>query len=242
MVRKFKTLFIDIETSLMEVYAYRIGYGVDITDKQIKRENRIVCVSYKWSHEKEIHTIYWNRFKKCDRVLLKKLSKLLVEADEVVGHNGDKFDLKFINRRLIFHRLQPLPPLTTTDTLKLCRKVANFSSNKLGYVGKYLKVGTKLQHSGLQLWIDVEKGCDKAFKKMLKYCEQDVAVLEKIYNIIIKYAPNIRKGGRVLKNTPTCPNCDSFKLHKWGHYTTKAGIRHKRFRCYDCGTAFKIAV
>ena len=61
------------------------------------------------------------RFKK-DRTddyhVVKTIRDTLADADMIIHHNGDRFDIRKINARLIYHGLYPLPKLVALDTLK----------------------------------------------------------------------------------------------------------------------------
>jgi DNA polymerase III epsilon subunit-like protein len=50
--------------------------------------------------------------------VVKKLHGLLNQADIVIGHNSDKFDLKKVAARCIYHGLKPISPVKTIDNLE----------------------------------------------------------------------------------------------------------------------------
>lgn len=235
-----KILILDIETSPNIVYSWRVGRKINLTPENIIKERAIICVSYKWDSDKKPKTIYWDD-NQCDRKLLKELSKIIIKADEIVTQNGESFDLKWINGRLAFHSLDPLGPLTSSDTLRLARKVFYLNSFKLDYMGDFFKLGRKKETGGFQLWKDImETNCPKALKKMGKYCEQDVMLLERIYEKILRYNPSINKGRALTGDKESCPNCALASTQKWGIYTTRAGLRYQKYRCTTCGTVFKL--
>jgi hypothetical protein len=53
----------------------------------------------------------------CDRQMLIDFIKAANTADEMIAHNGDRFD-KWIRTRCIFHRVPMFPNYKTLDTLK----------------------------------------------------------------------------------------------------------------------------
>ena len=87
--------------------------------------------------------------KEDDGRIVKKLWKLLDEADIVIAHNGEKFDIPKINSRFIIHGLNPPKPYKQIDTKKVAAKQFGFSSNKLdalaGYFGFPLKKDTDFE-------------------------------------------------------------------------------------------------
>ena len=53
-----------------------------------------------------------------DKRIIKSVWKLLNEADIVIAHNGDKFDLKKLKARFLSNGFVPPMPYKTVDTLK----------------------------------------------------------------------------------------------------------------------------
>jgi len=229
-----KTLFIDIETSPNIGFFWRSGYKLNIQPENIIKERAIICICYKWMGEREVHSLTWDN-KQCDKSMLKKISKIILDADEIVGHNGDRFDIKWINGRLLKHGLDPLGQLTTTDTLKISRKMFNLNSHKLDYLGKYLKLGEKLDTGGFNTWkkVCLDK-CENSLKKMVKYCKQDVKLLEKVYKKILTYGNSINKGRILHGKELSCHSCGSLDVISHGYAYRKNGLKKKRVQCKDC--------
>ena len=71
------------------------------------------------------------------------------EADVVIAHNGDKFDMRKANAR--FGHYEPPMPVQQVDTLKVARKYFKFESNKLGDLGEHLGLGNKEVTGGFAL-------------------------------------------------------------------------------------------
>lgn len=234
-----KILFFDIETSPNVVLSWAIGRKISLTHDNILKERQIICISYKWAHEKRVHTLDWGT-KQCDKALLKKFVKVLAKADVAIGHNGDKYDVRFIAGRLLFHGLEPCSDLNTIDTLKYTRNAFYLNSNRLDYIGQFLNVGSKLETGGYSLWkqICVDKNA-AALKKMKKYCEQDVLLLEKVYNKIKPYVKSKVHMGLLNGGTrDSCKACGSERKAKYGVVTTRSG-RFQKYQCKDCGHVFR---
>jgi DNA polymerase elongation subunit (family B) len=117
---KPKRLFFDIETSPNIGFFWQAGYKKNIDYDNIITERAIICICYKWEGEKEVYSLTWNK-KQCDKIMLRTFIAVAEEADELVGHNGDKFDLAWIRTRCLFHGIEMFPKYTTLDTLKLSR-------------------------------------------------------------------------------------------------------------------------
>lgn len=225
-----KILSYDIETSYNIVKAWRAGYNLVITHKDIIKERAIICISYKWLGEKVQH-LTWDS-KQSDKKMLEKFINILNEADLKVTHNGDKFDLKWIRGRAIKHGISMPPDITAIDTCKESRKLFNLNSNKLDYIAQYLGVGGKIATGGLQLWDDVILNKDpKALKKMVRYCDNDVVILEKVYN---KMLPYMKAKLSISEDRRVCPHC-SGRMHLEKHRILASGTKQVQLQCNDCG-------
>ena len=86
-----------------------------------------------------------------DYGVVSTIHKLLDETDIVVFHNGDRYDIKRLNTRFIFHGLHQPSPYKSIDTLKVARRKFAFPSNKLTAIGKYLGLGEKMETGGFKL-------------------------------------------------------------------------------------------
>jgi len=233
---KLKILYLDIETAPSLGWVWG-KYEQDVID--FDREWYMLCFTAKWSDSNKYITyglIDFPEYEKDpmdDKALMRKLWDLIDEADIVVGHNGDNFDIKKMNSRFIVNGMVPPSPYRTVDTKKVARKYFGFNSNKLDDLGKTLNLGKKLPTGGFTLWKKCMEGDKAAWKKMKSYNKQDVALLEKIYLRMrpwMKNHPNI--GINVDKIA--CHACGSTNTQKRGYNYTKL-TRFQRMCCIDCG-------
>lgn len=236
-----KRLFYDIETSFNVGIFWRTGYNLTINPGDIIHERAIICICYKWEGEDEIHSLTWSK-SQCDKAMLKEFIKVMAQADEIVAHNGDKFDLKWVRTRALFHGIDVMPNVKTIDTLKWAKKYFNFNSNKLDYIAKLLKVGAKMDTGGLDLWKDIVFRKDQqALDKMVAYCKMDVEVLEAVFNKLNSYAiPQhnyaVQHGGEKYE----CPECGSTNYAYNKKVVTAAGTVHHWLKCKECKKHNKI--
>ena len=131
-----KILVFDIETSFMENYTWGT-FKQDIAINQIKNDWNMICWSAKWLFSDEvIHDRLTGKEsrRKDDKRITKSLWKLLDEADIVIAHNGDAFDIKKANARFLYHDLELPSPYRSIDTLKIARRNFKITSNKLDYL------------------------------------------------------------------------------------------------------------
>ncbi len=105
--KRIKRLYIDLETSPNIVYSWSIGYNLTLSHDNLIKERAIICACWKWEGESTVHHLSWN--KGDDRELVLKFAEILDQADEIIGHNGDKYDLKFFRARCILHNITSLP-------------------------------------------------------------------------------------------------------------------------------------
>ncbi len=238
---EIKRLFFDIETSPNVVYSWRIGWNLTITPENIINERAIICISYKWENEDKIHTLAWDK-NQCDKKMLIDFIKVANQADEMIAHNGDRFDIKWIRTRCIFHRIPMFPSYKTLDTLKKAKSGFNFNSNKLDYIAKFLGVGAKVSHSGFDMWVKCMQGDKVALAEMVNYCEGDIIVLEDVFLTMQNYIkPNTHNG--VINNNLkySCPNCGSEHPELNKNLVTAMGTIKRLMDCSDCGYNYEIS-
>ncbi len=239
-MRKPKILHYDVETSLMSVYTFGL-FKQDIAIDNIIDDWFMICAAWQWDNERTIHSVSvlddTKRFRnnhKDDYHVISKLYEALKEADIIVGHNADAFDLKKFNARAILHGFAPLPPKRSVDTLKVARRNFKFTSNKLDYITRYLGIGSKMSNpSGL--WRRATEGNVKAIKHMVKYNKVDVKELKNIYRKLLPFINNHPNLGLYSdEERPTCPKCGGVHLIKQGTKTTATRV-YQQYSCKSCG-------
>jgi DNA polymerase elongation subunit (family B) len=231
---KRRRLFFDIETSPNIGFFWEAGWKKQIDYSNIIHERKVICICYKWEEEKETHFLTWDR-KQCDRAMLQKFVGVANTATELVGHNGDKFDLAWIRTRCLFHKIDMFPTYTTFDTLKISRSKFKFNSNRLNYIAQYLGIGGKIK-TDFNLWKDIVLNKDqKAMDKMVKYCQKDVVLLEKVFSRIRSHVPHKSHYGVIFgQDKGSCPECGSDDLIINNRRTTASGVKKIQYICKTC--------
>lgn len=231
---KTKILLLDIETAPSLGWVWE-KYDTNVID--FKSDWYILSYGYKWLGENKVHVVGlvdfpgYDKDRENDKKLMNTLWELLDEADVVIAHNGDKFDLKKINTRFLTHGLRPPTPYKTVDTLKIARSNFAFDSNKLDDLGRYLGVGRKIPNTGFHLWKGCMVGDREAWRQMKQYNGHDVELLEKVYNIVYpwdKKHPAVNMGER-----DTCPKCGSRDVQRRGFNFTILS-KAQRYQCQNC--------
>lgn len=201
----------------------------------------ILCFSYRWLGEKRTHSVGLPDFKlfkkdpSNDLEVVRELHRLFNEANVVVAHNGNAFDQKKSQARMILHGFDPPSPYQQVDTKLMAKRSFNFTSNKLDDLGEYFGIGKKYK-TDADLWRKCMSGDMKAWKYMRKYCDRDVEMLEKIYLKMRPWDqqhPNMANiAGRPQDCRLGCKN-PGFVSAGWKY--TKTG-RYRRWQCKNCRT------
>tara|TARA_R110000868_G_scaffold91276_5_gene253198 strand:+ start:3843 stop:4628 length:786 start_codon:yes stop_codon:yes gene_type:complete len=239
-----KRLFYDIETSFCQGHFWRPGYNQNILPHQITDYAKIISIHWKWEGKDEIHNLDWGINKQCDKKMLTSFIKEMNKADEIITHNGKRFDTPWIRTRCLFHGIHMRHTYNELDTYKMCKKYLNLPSNSLKEVCKYYGLTNKKDAGGIQTWIDViYKKDEDALKHLLFYGDGDITSLEEVFKKLRPYTnPNMHyavlRGGSKFN----CPECGNGKVHHRKLYTTRAGTRLHYMRCSTklCYTDFKI--
>lgn len=201
------------------------------------------CIAWKELGKRKVESVSVlddeKRFKKdCkdDYHVIKTVRDAFEDVDILIAHNGDRFDIKKFNSRLIYHGLPPLPKILCIDTLKEVRKVASFTSNRLDFLATKL-TGSGKMNTPPGTWKRAMDGDEDAIKLMVKYCKVDVKKLEDLYVVLRPYMkshPNVAKA-----DTCNCPKCDSKHVKKNGLRIKASGIRYQQYTCNNCGAYFQ---
>lgn len=233
---KTKILLLDIENAPNVSYTWG-KYEQDVIDFQ--KEWYMLSYAYKWLGDKNVKVASLPMFgsykkdKTNDGMLLMTLWKLLDEADIVIGHNVDRFDIRKINARFLAQGFSPPSPYKTIDTLKVARKYFFLNSNKLAHLSKFLGMDGKVETGGFQLWLDCMAGDKKAWKLMEKYNKHDIELLENVYMELRKWINNHPNVNIVSEKLDSCPICGSDKIMKRGFNISRTG-KTQRYQCKNC--------
>lgn len=236
-----KVLVWDIETA--PTLSYHWGrWKVNIGQPNVVQEGYLLTWAAKWlgsdvimSDSVHLHNTRDELGKPNDYEVCKSIWELLDEADVIVAHNGDRFDLPTVYARLAYHGFAPPHPSKCIDTLKIAKKNFRFPSNRLDALAEYLRVPHQKIKTDFGLWRGCMEGDLDSYESMVEYNNMDVQVLEEVYlklRAFDKSAPNLS-----LYN-PTgelsCL-CGSHNLTPTGRVVTTAVSVFDTHRCNDCG-------
>ncbi len=236
--RSAKILLLDIETSLMEFYAFspKVDY---IPHNAMIKDWSILCWGAKWLFEPEIFgesVTPQEAIDRKDKHLLGGIWELINQADICITQNGIQFDLKKLNSRFLLNGYNPPSHFLNVDTLKVAKETFGFSYNRLDFLGEKFGIGKKTDME-FEDWVHCAKGSQEHINKMFDYCKRDVApLLEDVYLHMlpwIKGHPNLNLFTN--HDRDVCPHCES-EDRVWGErYITPQGV-WEGFRCQSCGS------
>lgn len=234
-----KILLFDIETAPMICYAWS-KYQTPISDSQIVQDWFIISWSAKWLFEDKVFSMCVNSkeaLEANDKRVVEGLWQTLNEADIVIAHNLKKFDKKKAQTRFLKYRLGMPSHYREIDTLLTARKEFKISSNRLDYLAQWLGILGKLE-TPKGLWNDCMKGDKQALNDMVKYCDQDVKVLEDVYLELRQWITNHPNINLFTGSLESCKACGSQDLKPFGEYTTTVHI-YEAFKCGECGSVHR---
>lgn len=199
----------------------------------------MLCFAWKWLGDKQTRVVSLPDFDMYkdephnDYGVVWALWHLFKEADVTVTHNGKNFDNKKANSRFLVHGFDPPPPRKEVDTLQTARRVFGFASNSLGDLCATLGLPAK-GDPGKATWFGCMNGDMAAWKKMTRYCKQDVKILEQLYLRMrpwVQHHPSMS----VLSDRPeACPRCLKGPLTARG-WSGNNVTRRRKFQCQSCG-------
>lgn len=234
-------LFFDLETSPNIVLSWRVGRKINIDHDNILKERSIICIGYKWEKDKKAHGLTWDANQN-DREMLKEFVEIANMADELVAHNGDRFDLPWVRTRCMYHGIPMFPSYKTIDTLQWARRRFLFNSNRLDYLGKFLGVGGKLK-TEFDLWKQITLNNDReALERMMTYCKRDVLMLQEVYEKLAPQSPHHTHVGVMMgMDKWTSPFNGGSNVVMSKSVITAYGTRKHQMQCRDTGRYYTVS-
>ena len=225
-----RILAVDIETCPNLVYVWGL-WDQNISLSEMVESTEMLCWAAKWLDEEGIE--FRSVFHDGRRKMVRRIWKLLDEADVVLHFNGRHFDVPHIQREFLEAGMLPTAPFKQIDLLETVRKQFRFPSNKLAYVSKRLGLEGKVEHEGFGLWLKCMADDPDAWERMKAYNVQDVLLLERMYEKLQPWIPShpsyASEAGENI-----CPKCGSKKLRAHGTTFLSTG-KYQRYVCGHCG-------
>ena len=224
-MRKVRTILWDIEATNL-----RANFGF------------MLCVGWKVVGEKKIHIEsimdfprYFKKDPTDDEQLAKVAHTVLSNADEWVTWYGKKFDVPYVNSRLLYHKHDLLPPgIKHIDGWWVSKYKLLLHSNRMAAVAQFLGKSVKT-HFGGPTWIKAAAGNRKAIKYVEDHCYKDIIELENVYKRILPLIPPTHAINRsIFAGSDACPVCGvRGTLQKRG-FTYARVTKKQKYWCKKC--------
>lgn len=244
-----RILILDIETAPIECYTWTFWPNyVDPMSQVVKNKDgkpkdwSILTWAAKWLFESDIHGAMVSLKEaeyRYDKSIMKPLWDLFEEADVIVAHNGEKFDIRRINYRFAINGFGPTSPFQSIDTLKMAKKVWGAPSYKQDYLNRDFGLKRKLD-TDFELWERCVSGDQSGLDEMFEYNKGDIFGLEDLYLTVRPWIRGpVNLSMYVDNDKPYCPNCLNENIKTLSKpYTTPAG-QYESYRCMKCGTIMR---
>lgn len=214
----------------------------------------ILMMAWSDSNEDEVHLLSIDDYDvdhlppfERDKPLLMDIVKALEAGDgnEILsGHysKAGKFDVSFINTRLVYYGLPPLQDMDHLDTQQLFASIRGKTraSSGLKNISQFLNPEEE-QKSGVgkQTWYNAQHGWVPALEELKEYCKQDVITQKAILPKVLPFARAMNIPGYQIimdKERLSCvnPTCGSEDIEHVGWKNTRV-MKYKRYKCSDCG-------
>jgi len=235
-----KILLFDIETHLKKAFLFRPGEQY-VSASSFDDKDSIICWSAKWLGDTEVFGDAQTPSEAINRDnsrVTKSLWNELSKANFTISHNGVKFDLKMMNTFFVEERLGLPAHFRNIDTYQIAKNNFKFPSNSLDSICKQLGLNTGKIKTSIELWNECYKGNPEALENMYTYNQQDVLILEDLFNVFLPYVPtypNMGIWGDV--NVSKCPYCGSTDFEQKGYWYTPQG-KFNSYRC-ECQAIFR---
>jgi hypothetical protein len=170
---------------------------------------------------------------RAEKRLLKDIAEELLKADVWLTHYGQRYDVPFINTRLLYHNMPILPAnFNHIDTWRVSRNHLKLRNNRLVTISEHLKTLNEKDAIKPEQWIRALGGHRPSMNYIVNHCRKDVLVLEQAYlrlRPLVLDHPNRGVGAK-----GGCRYCDKGHLIKRGTARSRTRL-YQRYQCKSCG-------
>jgi len=164
--------------------------------------------------------------------LLNELAQnYIAKADMIVTFFGKDFDWKMAQTPLLKNDVI-LPPVPHVDLYWVGKTHTKIGRGSLDAALTYYGAEEQKYHVNPEVWRRAMHHDGPSLDILRERVASDVRATEWLY---LKERPLVRQHPRLLAGRANCANCGSGRLSSQGFRITRAGHRHQRFQCQDCG-------
>lgn len=226
-----KVLFWDLEVAPLLAWMWSLSQD-RVDPGHVVQEAFLLGWGAQWRGSSVVHSAVLTpeeALAQDDSRVVGEIADLVREADMVVAHNGQRYDLRVLSARVLALGLEPLGPVQMLDTYLLAKRDFRLASLSLGHLAKVLGAPAK-QSLPFSEWAKAYRGDYVALRKIRQYVRQDVRTLAAVFEAML---PHYRSLPR-LRDGNGCPYCGSMDLKKRGVRRTAAAT-WQRYQCGSCG-------
>ena len=115
-----------------------------------------------------------------DKELVEAVRDTLERYDYIITYYGTRFDIPFLQTRLLAHGMRPLTDYRHWDLYYVPKFRLALHSNRLAVVGEFLYGKTEKTRVIGEVWTRAMMGDQEAMDYIVEHCEKDVTELENI--------------------------------------------------------------
>lgn len=240
--KKPKILFLDVESSPDVAVTFK-RFKANMSQEHILQEGGwLLSIAYAFN-EGEVISSSLTPSQACandDSHLVAELWCAIEEADLVVAHNCDRFDIPLFKARCVINGFAPPKRVKQVDTLKLAKQM-KFQSNRLDSLGYVLGEGSKIKHNGIDLWIKCMEGDSEALKTMEEYNRQDVVLLRNVYHRLKAFDNNSPNAALFTSGEEVaCRVCGSHDVRATANQIAAGSSLFSEVICNACGARSRL--
>lgn len=200
---------------------------------------RTLCIGYMWLGDKDpsILTVRtcaaWGRDHTNDRQIVMDFRRILADSDCWVTWYGKKYDVPFLQTRLLKHGNHFIPPVPHIDLWWTCKSRLKLHNNRLASASDFFNLTPKTPIRG-EAWVRAGAGHKPSLKYVEEHCRADVLSLRDAYMIMRPLVYNHPNTSLITAFGEGCPVCGGDQFVDVGpHLGPKREWR--RYRCKSCG-------
>lgn len=210
----------------------------------VERQPRTTIVCAKWyDREEVIQLAEWDKGGR--KQFLRKVHRLMEQADIIVGHNLDGADVPWLLGDLhIEAGLPPLPPFKTVDTLKVLRRQFKSGAPFKGLDAFCQVVGipSKTDRYDREAMERAVNGSTEDRERLTAYCAGDVIATQGLYDWCRPYIQNHPALFVDGKDRMTvCNRCGSDTEPTARRYVANV-LTYSMRKCVSCGGYSRLSV
>ena len=177
----FRIGCLDLETSNLDA-----DYGI-ILCGAIKEDGVAKSHVFRIDDSPNYKAEPWN-----DEWVCHQISQLTQQFDIIFTWNGARFDVPFLNTRLVKHGLPPMPRKLHKDLLYTSRYQLRLHSNRLASVQEFFETADDKTAISGTLWTRALTGDRESMDFIIDHCIRDVKVLEEIMGHLRPFIKEIK--------------------------------------------------